>query len=199
VIDVGANRGQFVSELRTLYDGEIISFEPVTSAFAALTHAANLDSNWRVQKLALGSQPSFKKIHVTSYSAMSSFLTTNEYCAKAFGDNSRVVDDETVEIRRLDQVLGELIAGTKNRRIFLKMDTQGYDLEVFAGLGDFAKNVLMLQSEVSVIPLYNEMPHWTNSIHFFEKSGYGVSGLFPVNVDDFRAIEFDCLMVRNKN
>jgi hypothetical protein len=55
--------------------------------------------------------------------------------------------------------------------------------------------VVALQGEVSVMPIYKEMSPWTESINFFERAGYGITGLFPVNKDSFRIIEYDCMMV----
>lgn len=76
------------------------------------------------------------------------------------------------------------------------METQGYDMEVFKGLGNKLKYVIVLQSEVSLISIYEGMPHWTESISIYEKAGFGVVGMFPVNRDSGRIIEYDCLLAR---
>lgn len=76
------------------------------------------------------------------------------------------------------------------------MDTQGYDLEVFSGLGEKIRHVIAMQSEVSVIPIYKKMPAWIESISVFEKQGFQVVGLFPVTRDFLCVIEYDCLLIR---
>lgn len=81
-------------------------------------------------------------------------------------------------------------------RVFLKMDTQGYDTAVFEGLGTALAHVVLLQSEVSLIPIYAGMPHWTESIATYEKNGFGVVGMFPVSRDSSRVVEYDCLLVK---
>jgi hypothetical protein len=88
---------------------------------------------------------------------------------------------ESVLIKRLDSFLKEEIKDYKQLRIFLKMDTQGYDLKIFSGLGEALHSVVALQSEISVVPIYQEMPHLTESIRCFEKAGFGIVGLFPVS------------------
>jgi FkbM family methyltransferase len=196
VLDVGANTGQFAQKLRASYKGELISFEPVSTAFDSLAKTTSYDSRWKSYKLALGSQNSTQRINVSDYTDFSSFLKTNEYCRSHFGAGSIRVAEEVVSVRRLDEVLEEVVQDFNNKRIFLKMDTQGYDLEVFKGLGNKLKYVVALQSEVSVIPIYKEMPHWTECISFYERAGFGVTGFFPVTIDSCRVIEFDCLMVR---
>jgi FkbM family methyltransferase len=196
VIDAGANEGQFVSRLRSFYRGEILSFEPVTFAFDKLAKAASKDPDWHVYKLALGSQDLTATINVSDRTLFSSLLKANDFCAQRFGDHATGKHKEVISIRRLDRLLEEIVPDIGNRRVFLKMDTQGYDLEVFKGLGDRIERVIGLQSEVSLISIYEGMPHWTDSISLYEQSGFGVVGMFPVNLDSGRVIEYDCLLER---
>jgi hypothetical protein len=42
--------------------------------------------------------------------------------------------------------LPELLADVPDPRIFLKMDTQGFDLEVFAGVGKYLEKIVGLQA-----------------------------------------------------
>jgi FkbM family methyltransferase len=200
VIDVGANEGQFASELRRMgYQGKIISFEPISSVFETLKTVASIDRDWDVYNLALGKQNSQQTIYIANDSAFSSLLKSNDWCEREFGDESVGKREETVIVRRLEEVLHETIENLDQARIYLKMDTQGYDLEVFMGLGEMDKKVLALQSEMSVVPIYQGMPHLTASISFFEQAGFGIAGMYPVSTEKLalRVVEFDCLMVRN--
>jgi FkbM family methyltransferase len=196
VLDAGANEGQFVQEVRAFYPGEIHSFEPVASVFAKLAKAASSDTNWHVHQYALGSQESVRSINVSNRTVFSSMLKTNDYCSRQFGNLSLGTREEVVAVRRLDNVLNEIIPKIEGKRIFLKMDTQGFDLEVFAGLGDALSYVCALQSEVSLVPIYEGIPHWLETISAYEKKGFGVVGMFPVVRDSNRVIEYDCVLVR---
>jgi FkbM family methyltransferase len=196
VLDVGANTGQFGKFVRALYTGKISSFEPVTAAFDKLQQAARDDPNWQAYKFALGSKADVAIINVAPRSNFSSFLQTNEYCAAQFGDRAAGTSAESVTVQRLEQALGESIPHNSDERIYLKMDTQGFDLEVFKGLGDKLPHVVGLQSEVSLIPIYKDMPHWTESVAAFEQAGFGIVGMFPVNRDKGRVIEYDCVLTR---
>lgn len=200
VIDVGANEGQFASELRRMgYQGKIISFEPISSVFEKLTIVASTDREWDVYNLALGKENSQQTIYIANDSAFSSLLKSNDWCEQEFGDESVGKREETVNVRRLEEVLPEIIENLDRARIYLKMDTQGYDLEVFMGLGEMEEKILALQSEMSVVPIYQGMPHLTASISFFEQAGFGIAGMYPVSTEKLalRVVEFDCLMVRN--
>jgi hypothetical protein len=63
-------------------------------------------------------------------------------------------------------------------------------------LGSLAPLVYAVQSELSLIPIYERMPHWTDTIEVYEQAGLQVVGMFPVNRDRGRVIEYDCLLVK---
>lgn len=201
VLDVGANRGQFASELRRMgYKGKIVSFEPISTAFAVLQETAQNDPNWQVHKLALGSQNTEQKIYIADMSVFTSFLKSNDWCEQQFGKSSVGSTEETVTVRRLDEMLHETVSNLDKARIYLKMDTQGYDLEVFKGLGGKYDRIFALQSEMSVIAIYQGMPHLTDSLSFFEAAGFELAGMYPVTQEKstLAAIEFDCMMVKSQ-
>ena len=54
-----------------------------------------------------------------------------------------------------------------------------------------------LQSEISVIPLYDGMPHYTESLMRYEQFGFELTNLFVVSrTRDGRVVEYDCVMAR---
>jgi len=196
VIDVGANTGQFGNFMRSIYSGRLSSFEPVSSAFDKLRQATHDDPSWEAYQVALGSKAEVARIHVAPRSNFSSFLGTNDYCVARFGERAVGNTEESVRVRRLDEVLEEISAHDTDEKIFLKMDTQGFDIEVFKGLGEKLSRVVALQSEVSLIPIYEDMMHWTECIQTFEQAGFGIAGMFPVNRDQGRVVEYDCVLTR---
>ena len=196
VIDAGANTGQFALAVRKFFAGQIHSFEPVSATYEILAARAAADPAWHVHRLALGARAAEQEINTSQASDFNSFLSNNSYSVDRFGERSRQIHREMVSIRRLDAVLAESPAQPAQRRIFLKMDTQGYDLEVFKGLGQLLEHVVAIQSEVSLIPTYEQAPHWTESLAVFEQAGFGVVGFFPISVDAGRVIEYDCVMAR---
>ena len=97
-------------------------------------------------------------------------------------------------MRRLDDVLPPDI---KLARTFLKLDTQGYDLTVARGAPHSLSNIPALQTEVSMVPIYENMPSFEDALAFFRSRGFAVSDFHVVTQDEhLRAIEFDCFMVR---
>jgi FkbM family methyltransferase len=199
VLDVGANAGQYAAELRQAgYRGRLLSFEPVPQLCVRLRAAAAGDAAWTVHPIALGRQAGVAELNVTRHDVFTSFREPLPFAGQRFGEGTEVARRERVAVRRLEDVLDELLGGGPPPRCFLKMDTQGYDLEVFAGLGRWARHVVGLQSEVAAIALYTGMPRMAEAIAHYEAAGFELTGLFPVSRDEptGRVIEFDCVLVR---
>lgn len=206
VLDVGANDGEYGRFLRSIgYRGWIASFEPTEGAYRRLTSKAARDARWQAHRLALGSEDGEATIHVTGNDRCSSFLepVRRESWPLVTGWDlalSLEIDHkETVPVRRLDSVFEQVkpaLAGPP--RIFLKMDTQGYDLEVFRGATAVLPRVAALQSEVSVRPLYEGMPTWQESLACYHQAGFAENGFFSVSMDGetLVTLEFDCVLVR---
>jgi FkbM family methyltransferase len=199
VVDVGAHYGEFGSLLRhSGYRGRIVSFEPVAENFAHLEKAATTDVNWMVHPLALGRSEDSASINVTSSTAFSSLLAPNDFGRRAFPDSIGVDHVEEVQVRPLSDLWGTVTAGLDDPRAFLKMDTQGWDMEVLAGAEKILGDVIGIQSEVSVLPIYEDQEmDYRAVIDHLHGLGFELSGLFPVSWDpQIRVVEFDCVTVR---
>jgi FkbM family methyltransferase len=205
VLDVGANTGQYAAGLRRNgYTGPIASFEPVPRFVDELSKLSANDDTWTVHQLALGRTEGV--VPIREQRTFSSLLPASDYgkgrfaTLRDFAEKEDVVVD--VPLRRLDAVLDELLASVhrddgRPPRIFLKMDTQGFDLEVFGGLGDWLPNVVAMQSEVALLLIYEGMPKMREALDVYEGAGFELSGLYPVTTEpDGRVIEYDCVMVR---
>lgn len=190
VLDVGANRGFYARHLRMMgYTGDIFSFEPDVATFALLQDKAKHDPSWRTFNCALGDtmgEIDFNVIRTGEETVLSSVL-------QPLGDLETTVS--RVAVRTVEEVL-QAEGLTGRRRIFLKMDTQGYDLNVFRGGGDM-QDIALLQSEISVVPLYEGMPHYTDALMCYEKAGFQLLDLFVVNrTPSGGVLEYDALMSR---
>ncbi len=66
---------------------------------------------------------------------------------------------QEIDIGTVDDFINQYIS-QEERRIFLKIDTQGYDLKVFEGVKRSLDKIFGLLSELSLISLYEGMPHY---------------------------------------
>ena len=186
IIDVGANEGAFGLQLRGLgYRGPIFSFEPVAGPFKVLARRAQADSDWHVFNFALGAEEGQAQINVSKFSQLSSILPANGYGSS--WENMRVEHRQDIAIKTLDGLFSQgVLPG--GRHYFLKMDTQGYDLQVFKGAQSSLGNVCCMLSELSLIPLYEGMPSYLESL---------ASGFYPITRQPNLSLnEVDCMLVR---
>lgn len=198
VIDVGANEGQYHDFVRAEvgFHGPLISAEPIPALAAQMDSRARRDPNWRVESIAMGPQAGSSTFRVTAGSQFSSFLEPLESSRTQFYGQTAIEESITVSVDTLDALIDRHRAFLGDR-IYLKMDTQGFDLEALKGLTRHLDRVVALQSEASVRPVYHAMPHYTDTIRTIEGLGYTISQIFPNNDANFPLlIEFDCHFVR---
>jgi FkbM family methyltransferase len=199
VIDVGARRGEYGNWLRRNgYKGWIISFEPVAESFSFLAQTAARDPHWLAHHLALGRENGEATINVTQLTFYSSFRNPSPYAYETFGSQPTVKSTETVMVTTLDEMFDQITSVATDPRVYLKMDTQGWDLEVLEGATESLRHVAALQSEIAAQAIYEGMPMMRDALERIERCGFAISGFFPVNLDrQLRAVEFDCVAVRS--
>ena len=178
VIDVGANTGQYGTLLRELgYAGRIVSFEPLAAAHAVLSAKATRDAAWTVApRGAIGDTDGEIVINVAGNSASSSvldMLTTHSDAAP----DSAYVGKETVAINRLDTVAPTYLAGA--RRVYVKVDTQGFEAAVVRGAPTLLASAAAVQLELSLVPLYMGQPLWDEMIALMATHGLALWTLWP--------------------
>lgn len=171
VLDIGANEGQFVSEIRSVgYKDKIISFEPLAEAHKVISQAAKRDKNWTVhQRGAIGDYDGEVEINISGNSVSSSVLPMTDAHSSA-AQNSAYVGSEKVAITRLDSVISEYLSPIN--RIFLKIDTQGFEWQVLDGASETLKKAQGVLCEMSLIPLYDGQKLWMEMLKRFESEGF---------------------------
>lgn len=152
LFDVGANAGQYGTTMRALgYTGRLVSFEPLTEAFEHLARTARRDPLWTVVNIGLGEAEATKTLNVSGNSQSSSLLAMLPTHLAADRD-SAYIRTETVRISTLAAAIETHV--THRDRLFVKIDTQGFERQVIAGAGPHLARVLGLQLELSLVPLY---------------------------------------------
>jgi FkbM family methyltransferase len=198
VLDVGANAGQFGKLLRDDlgYAGEIHSFEPQPDAFARLKAAAIRDPHWRVFNLALGDEPGKLAMNVSGDDVFSSFHQSSAKGRERFA--RAIQQDRTIDvpIDTLANHIAEHITDFDQRRVFLKMDTQGHDGWVFKGAGPWRNRFAGLVSELSVVGIYDGVPDYLEALALYREYNYEMTGAFVVNRhrQTGHIVDFDCVL-----
>jgi FkbM family methyltransferase len=198
VFDVGANDGTYAKFLReqARFEGWIVSFEPLTQKYSLIQKAAQADPKWIVMQCALGATAGKASINIMKADAFSSFRQPSTEFLRKYEQANIVTGTEEVTVRTIADVYPELAKSHGLDRFYLKMDTQGFDLEVFKGAQPVINHIPALQSELSFVPIYEGAPAHRTALAEFEGQGYEMSMLAPVGYDEsLRIIEADCVMV----
>lgn len=195
VVDVGANEGQYATALlNNGYDRNILSFEPVSSVYRVLQSAAASRANWAVAPCgAVGDKTGSANIRVSNETDMSSLLPMTATAAKHLS-SARTVETETVDM----VTLADAVPWDTGGRIFVKSDTQGYEAQVLAGLGERISQVAGLQLELSLVPVYEGQPSYLDMLARVEALGFAVHFVVPGYYSRHygRMLEFDVVCFR---
>jgi FkbM family methyltransferase len=197
VLDIGANKGQFASELRTVgYRGRIVSFEPLSDAHKVLTEVAADDYDWTIHKRgAIGDIDGEVKINIAGNSVSSSLLRMLDSHASA-AEGSAFIGSEYVPISRLDSVAQNYI--NESDRYFIKIDTQGFEWQVLNGGLDTLAKAQGVLCELSLIPLYEGQRLWLEILQRLKAEGFTLWSIQKGFTDsrDGRTLQVDAIFFR---
>jgi FkbM family methyltransferase len=198
VIDVGANFGQYASLIRSAgFRGRLVSIEPIPEVYEQLQRKAAFDQSWLTFNFALGERDQTKDFNVFGATDLSSFLPFSSQ-VKPNDKNRQIVETLRVQVKTLDSLFDKFTEGIAEPRVFLKLDTQGYDIEVIKGARACIGRTLGIQSEVAVIAKYSGMPDYLQALAFYRELGFEPTGLFPVGnePETGHIIELDAVLTR---
>jgi len=173
VLDVGASRGQFALFAQQEWpDATIVCFEPLADPAAKLRRL--LQGRVSIHQVALGSAPSILEMNVSGRDDSSSLLPLgrqiDEYPATAVTTSSVVSVD----------ILDNYFEPATPTPVLLKIDVQGYELEVLKGAKSSLDLVGEILCECSFVELYSGQPLASDIVVFLKSAGFelaGVSGI----------------------
>ncbi len=175
LLDIGAATGEYVEKMRECgYKNRIISFEPLKGSFSQLQKKAARDKAWQIYNYALGSEEGRATINVSGNSDSSSLLNMLPEHVTSEPD-SRYVRKEEIKIKRLDNVYADF-CGPQNK-VMLKIDVQGFEKSVLEGAGECLQSVGVIQLEMSLVPLYEHQPLFTEMIGYLADKGFQLYSL----------------------
>jgi FkbM family methyltransferase len=179
VLDVGANVGQYGDLVfETGFEGTVISFEAIPTVHQKLSaHARRKSRRWIVAPCAaLGTQRGNVAINVSANLVSSSVLPMLGAHLDA-APESRYVRQQTVAVERLDEFAPALLPPTG--QLLIKVDTQGYEMQVLKGAIGLLPRTVAIQLELSLLPLYEGAPTFTELIAFVQASGFELFSIIP--------------------
>jgi FkbM family methyltransferase len=195
IFDVGANQGQYANSLfSSNFKGKIFSFEPYSKAHKSLLKLAKKNSGWYVPpRCAVGRINKMVTLNISENSVSSSLLPMlDEHLNSA--KKSRYIGTEFVPLITLDSFAKSI----KFKKAFLKIDTQGYELEVVLGAKSLMKKLVGIQLEVSIGNLYDGQPNYLYILKHIEKKGFNLWSITPGFRDKKtnKLLQFDAIFLK---
>ena len=153
VFDIGSNKGQFILLIEGLFKGcKIYSLEPINELILKQKIFFKTNKNITFLNYGVGSCNANKTLFITNRKDSSSFLKVK---LPKKNKDYKIIEKRTIKIKTLDN----LFINTKvEKPALVKIDVQGYELEVLKGGKGFLKQINFIIIEVSNNQLYLNQP-----------------------------------------
>jgi FkbM family methyltransferase len=186
IMDVGAaalSQDRY-EQLVSLGYASVTGFEPNPAEYARLQNRAG---PYRYLPVFLGNGAP-ATFHSARYPGCSSLLRPDPAVIDLFqtigcadpGGNFHVVGTEMVETVRLDDLGGGITID------YLKIDVQGYELEIMRNGRKKLSNAVVIESEVEFVPFYENQPLFGDVQCFMREEGFVLHKFIDVGGRPFR-------------
>lgn len=173
IIDIGSNEGQFIHKIQSVLPGrKIFAFEPLSSSYTKLVQSTK-GLNIKVFNLGLGDDTITAEINISQNQVSSSLLPMESLHNDQFPD-SKYVKKETIQIKRLDDVL---VSETLEYNVLVKIDVQGYEEKVLHGGKSTLNNAAAVIIESSYLPFYSGQWLFGEQFQFLTSLGFQYMGI----------------------
>jgi FkbM family methyltransferase len=180
ILDVGANVGQFVKEIReVLPDIFIYSFEPLEECFVILNENMKGDKKFEALNFALGEKDEEVLMNHSTYSPSSSILEMAQAHKDLF-PHTKEAKPERITIKRFDDIKNLNL----EKEILLKIDTQGYEDRVLRGMSETLKNVKIIIIETSFVELYEGQKLFDGMYEMMKNLGFHYKGALQQKINN---------------
>jgi len=197
-LDVGAQGGFFNASIfskKYNFFFDPIVVEPIPEEAKKLE-----DKNYKVISKGLWSENCKKKLYILGKRPGSSSMykpNSNTFDLYDFKKKDFPIFDITDEIDIECTTIKESLNKFKvNNLDFLKIDTQGSELEILKGIGEYFP--LLMKIEAQIIPMYENVPSWSELVNYLEKKNYMVSEWIEIGKHITRVpAEMDMIFIPN--
>lgn len=193
VLDVGANRGQFTLACRLAQLGvPVVAFEPIPAEAAIFRQVHGKQPKVRLIESALGETKGTATLHLSKSVDSSSLLPIGKKQTELFEDTVEV-GTITVPVQQLDELAGHWTGRTRQ---LLKLDVQGYELNVLRGAVETLRSCAYVYAECSEVALYEGQALRHEVDAFLSEQGFMEHSRSNEFVRDGQLIQADYLFRR---
>ncbi len=177
VLDVGASRGQFALFARQRWPrATIVCFEPIPEAATKLQEV--LGDSVALHRTALGAANDTRLLNLSQSDDSSSILPIGRQATEFPGTGA-------VGVMPVDVApLSDYVDASSVRPVVLKIDVQGYELEVLRGAGSNLRYVDEVLCECSFVKLYDGQPLAADVICHLREHGFRLVHVAGITTSD---------------
>ena len=170
VIDVGSNKGQFILLIEKLYKNiQIYSFEPILELYEKQKKFFRNNENIKFFNSGLGAYKSNKKLNITRKKDSSSVLEIKN--SNLLGKKFEILEEREIQILTLDSALKDY---NLYNNILLKLDVQGYELEVLKGANKLLSKIKYIIIEIVDSEFYHNQVIGSDILDYLTKNNYKI-------------------------
>lgn len=148
----------------------------------------------KVLPYALGAASEERELNLTRERGRSSLLEPDHAFLERFsGDGWKVERRIRLRIERMDAVWSTAALPPPR---YVKIDTQGFELQILHGMGTLLESVICLEHEAAFRPLYSGAPAFHEVYDFLDAAGFDLVRLAPLGLYAGSILEFNALWVR---
>ncbi len=192
ILDVGSNKGQFILLAEKLFKNKIIySFEPINEILEKQKKFFANRKNIYFYNIGVGEKSFKKNFYITSRKDSSSFLKVDLNNNK--NNNYNIKSQREIDIKSLDEIM---INAHLVSPILIKIDVQGYELEVLKGSVDLLKKTKYLIVEVSDKEIYLGQSVANEIIEYLHKRNFIIlKKNLPTKISNSNSRQRDILFI----
>jgi FkbM family methyltransferase len=198
ILDIGANRGDSAILFSTMFpERTIYSFEPIEEVFTDLLENTAIYKNIVASNVAIGSKCEESYINVTTSDSSSSILEPNPKVHNStFMKNvTTKKTEQKISIITLDSI--KIIS---NPTALIKIDVQGFELEVLKGAPETLQKNTIIVLEIFNNDFYEGVPQYHEIDSFLRKNNYELYDFVPqIRGDNGKILVWDSVYVNTKN
>ncbi len=169
---------------------DIYVFEPIKSSFQDIEKASDRTNRWQLVNKAVGSTIGTTEINIAGRVTASSLLEMGGDTEGYYGEVLKTQRRETIEITTLDTAL------PKDKSVdILKMDVQGFELEVLRGATETLVRTHVIVLEINNHDGFKGAPTYFEIDDFMRNNNFELFDLLPNYREAGKLYDWDAIYV----
>jgi FkbM family methyltransferase len=196
ILDIGGGIGASVKLFTDNFpDKKIIVFEPVEESFKAIKNRFPNHSNIEFVKAAAGNENTEKEINIAARITSSSLLPLEA------DPKSDVFNEEYLGQKRVEKIriirLDDFLAKNRDEYGIMKIDVQGFEMEVLKGAEKTLKRTDIIVLEVNNHNGYKGSARYYEIDKYLREHNFSLYNILPSVIDGGRLKEWDMIYMNS--